>query len=123
MVRPNGVEVAVKRYHEGPPLPDQGLRHKTIYLAEPFRPPNSLVGFAYSADVHPIASSYQALLPCWFVALALAVPPCLWIVRRLVRRRRERRTGLGLCPACGYDLRATPGRCPECGTVPAVKEA
>ena len=59
--------------------------------------------------------SRTVMAPHWAVALPLSVLPLWWVLRAPARRRRRLRAGSGLCPGCGYDLRATPERCPECG--------
>jgi hypothetical protein len=51
--------------------------------------------------------------PFWGLVAATAVLP-LAKFAGLLRRRRRRIPGT--CRKCGYDLRATPNRCPECGT-------
>ena len=48
---------------------------------------------------------------------ALAVP-LLGVLPLAYLRRAKRARRVGNCAACGYDLRATPDRCPECGMVP-----
>jgi hypothetical protein len=58
----------------------------------------------------------QLMAPHWSLALLFGMLPAVWAV---VWLRRRRRFGAGRCSACGYDLRATPERCPECGTVSA----
>jgi len=54
--------------------------------------------------------------PHWFLVLLFV---CLPAVRLGWSLRRRTNVGSGICPSCGYDLRATPGRCPECGSEPA----
>ncbi|MDB5329176.1 MAG: hypothetical protein JWP03_327 [Phycisphaerales bacterium] len=54
-------------------------------------------------------------VPHWFPAALATILPAVWLVGG---RRRRRRAAAGLCHSCGYDLRATPERCPECGAVP-----
>jgi hypothetical protein len=60
-------------------------------------------------------------IPLWAPVVAFAGLPLVSAIRfGRARRRRKRR---GLCATCGYDLRASPDQCPECGAVPAVKGA
>jgi hypothetical protein len=49
------------------------------------------------------------------LCLVTGILPATWM---FVTIRRRRRSQSGACEICGYDLRATPDRCPECGTIP-----
>jgi hypothetical protein len=55
---------------------------------------------------------FVAEAPHWVLVIVLAVPVLAWGRRRWVLWRRERG---GRCLACGYDLRFSGERCPECG--------
>jgi hypothetical protein len=57
---------------------------------------------------------------CAVIALAPGLLSALWVKHLAGHRRRQRRAA-GQCVKCGYDLRASPDRCPECGTTPAAK--
>jgi hypothetical protein len=57
-----------------------------------------------------ISNAGAAILVAGQVVLVLARHPT---------RAREQRRKAGLCAQCGYDLRASPERCPECGTAAA----
>jgi hypothetical protein len=59
-------------------------------------------------------------IPLWAIAWLGAIVPAFALKRYLLRRRRRRR---GECLDCGYDLRASPERCPECGAIPAKTHA
>jgi hypothetical protein len=62
------------------------------------------------------------IISLWYPALIFGLLPALcggrWLVSVRRRKRARRANGIRRCDVCGYDLRATPLRCPECGTIP-----
>jgi 4-amino-4-deoxy-L-arabinose transferase-like glycosyltransferase len=85
-------------------------------VADPSSPQSIVLdypsGFARVHIVNRWGTLTILMVPYWSLVLLCALLPAWWLVspRSL--------TKAGHCPTCGYDLRATPDRCPECGAVP-----
>src|SRR5215208_4024714 len=91
--------------------------HFTLKPADALYPLNATAKFNHTLPGYRY-SKYGATGLVLDIAYAIpfalmAVLPSIWL---LSSRRQRSRSRLGLCRVCGYDLRASAGRCPECGT-------
>ena len=78
-------------------------------LLDPDDPPEMRV-FGRIVPASPVVIVLFAL-----VLAAVHLPPMLWLLAAGTRAAFERRVERRICVGCGYDLRASPEQCPECG--------
>ena len=64
-------------------------------------------------------NAYGVLIPFWLITMVFGMMLCL--CHPLSHHRCRKRKKLGLCLSCGYDIRASKDRCPECGQASAKR--
>jgi hypothetical protein len=96
--------------------PRPGWEYDSALLDDPMGPNWQAIvradaHFAYGIRSGPGAA--KVYLPYYFICALTAIVPLYY-----VKHRGWRHISNDQCRHCGYDLRATPDRCPECGTIP-----
>src|SRR5262249_9536721 len=105
-----------------PQIVDTAEEAKSFRVAGPALPEWFGVPDGVPTALTPPRRGYSLAYP--FAIAAAAALPFAWAGLALVKRRRTKQSrAKRLCISCGYDLRATPDRCPECGAVPVGAKA
>jgi hypothetical protein len=80
-----------------------------------FKRPFPGVSYWNQTDLRTARIEHHWHIHLWLIVILLLIAPLfrgLSLYRAFLRRRRSNH-----CPSCGYDLRATPTLCPECGHI------
>jgi hypothetical protein len=77
------------------------------------------LGFGAATVSRPALNHFALWLPLWAIVLATGAWPAYFFVKLNCAYRRRCREISGRCVTCGYDLRASGDRCPECGALRA----
>ena len=109
--------------HDTPPVFIDFLRRFPLEADQDpltWRPkPHLAHSFVRTAEPHRNGWDFELVAPYWIVTTVMVAPAALLLIAfssRLILKRanRARRRNKRLCESCGYDLRASQNRCPEC---------
>ena len=116
--RPEDENHPIAHYGEFYRILNDNSSFNSVQLTLQLSQPALRNGFGFSVYRTPFTTAYFSsagiiALPFWFLLFLLMLRPGYKFALAIRARAKLRHL---ICPTCRYDLRATPDRCPECGT-------